>query len=179
MAALVGAVAMIGVPALADQTEPRLDPLFERLQDTRDAAEAEAIEQAIWSLWTRTDDPLLDLDVIAGIQAMNRGNLPQALESFDRVTEQAPDYAEGWNKRATVLYLLSDYDRSLADIARTLKLEPRHFGALSGMGMIYLQLGDKEAALKAMEEALALNPHMPGLRVHVEELRRLEAGDAI
>jgi tetratricopeptide (TPR) repeat protein len=110
--------------------------------------------------------------MIAGIQAFNKGALKDALRIFDSITNRAPDFAEGWNKRATVLFYMSAYERSKVDIARTLDLEPRHFGALSGLGMIHVRLGDLEAAASAMEQALEMNPHLDGMREQIEALRK-------
>ena len=85
---------------------------------------------------------------------------------------ELPDYAEGWNKRATVHYLKGDYSASVIDIERTLALEPRHFGAISGMGLIFMARGDEAGALKAFKEVLKIHPHARGAQFHVEELRK-------
>ena len=156
----------------ADQTDPRLDRLFARLQVTQDLAEAKLIEQAIWQLWIRTDDELLNLEVAAGIAAMHEGKLAEALRIFDAVVARYPNYAEGWNKRATLHYYMDANEASLADVARTLALEPRHFGALAGLGLIYTELGDEAKALAAMEQALRVHPHMPTVRANAEALRK-------
>ncbi len=107
-----------------------------------------------------------------GIEAMSRGNYEAALSAFSRVVEAEPDFAEGWNKRATVYYLMGDFGASVRDVERTLTLEPRHFGALSGLGLIYLVVGEDLPALKAFEAALEVNPYLRGARKHSEELRR-------
>ncbi len=117
--------------------------------------------------------------MLQGIQAMAVRNLSFALESFDRVTKLAPDFAEGWNKRATVYYLMDDLEESVQDIQRTLTLEPRHFGALSGMGLIFMQLGDDEGALRAYEEVIKIHPNAPGAQHHIRALRSKLYGDAI
>jgi tetratricopeptide (TPR) repeat protein len=100
----------------------------------------------------------------------------RALEYFDRLVEHAPGFAEGWNKRATVYYLMENYEASVLDIERTLELEPRHFGALSGLGMIYDAIGEPAAALRSFEAAVAINPHLDGARQRIEALRRELAG---
>jgi tetratricopeptide (TPR) repeat protein len=179
MLAVVPLIMLFGTIARADQTDPQLDHLFGRLQKAVNPVEAQAIEQAIWSLWIKAADPVLNLEMLAGVQALNKGELKEALRIFDLITERAPEYAEGWNKRATVLFFLSEFDRSMTDIARTLDLEPRHFGALSGMGMIYVRLGDLEAAAEAMERALEMNPHLPGVREQIDSLRRQHREKAI
>jgi tetratricopeptide (TPR) repeat protein len=159
-------------PALADQQDLRLEGLFTRLQTTSDPAEAEAAQRQIWEIWIDADDSVADRLMQGGIQAMATGQHGLALEYFDRLVERAPDFAEAWNKRATVHYLLDDYDASVLDIERTLALEPRHFGALSGLGMIYDAIGKPGAALRSYEAAVAINPHLEGTRQRIDALRR-------
>ena len=100
--------------------------------------------------------------------AMAEARLQAALERFDRMVEQAPDFAEGWNKRATVHYLMGDYRASVRDIQRTLGLEPRHFGALSGLGLIYDAIDQPAAALRSFEAAVAINPHLGSIKERIE-----------
>jgi tetratricopeptide (TPR) repeat protein len=103
---------------------------------------------------------------------MARRDYAAALVAFDRTVTLAPGFAQGWNKRATVLYLLGQYEQSLLDCDKVLELEPRHFGALSGMGLIYMALDEPELALEAFERALAVDPTMPGPRHNAEALRQ-------
>jgi tetratricopeptide (TPR) repeat protein len=173
------ALLVAATPAPADQTDSRLKALFSRLQMTKNPSEAQLVEGSIWQIWLETKDAQVERKVAAGVVAMNRGDLKAALALFDDVIKQAPTYAEGWNKRATIHFMMDDYGQSLSDVAHTLALEPRHFGALSGMGLIYHELGDDAKALKAMEKALELNPLMPGLRERVEGLREEVEGKAI
>jgi tetratricopeptide (TPR) repeat protein len=98
--------------------------------------------------------------------------LAVALDYFNRMVELAPDFAEAWNKRATVYYLMENYRASVLDIERTLELEPRHFGALSGLGMIYDAIDEPAAALRSFEAAVAINPHLDGPRQRIDLLRR-------
>jgi tetratricopeptide (TPR) repeat protein len=160
----------------ADQDDPRLGDLFARLQATPGASEARAVEQLIWQVWSETEDDDVRLLMRHGIRHMERGEHALALAAFDDVVARAPRFAEGWNKRATVHFLMADYAASVADIERTLALEPRHFGALSGLGQICLALGRKEEALRAFEAALALAPHLDGVRALIEETRRALEG---
>ena len=164
----------LGAPAVAraDQTDPRLDGLFQRLKATTEEAEAEDIEARIWQIWIRADEGESARLMREGILAMSRRAYPEALARFDALVERAPEFAEAWNKRATVYYLVGDYAASVGDIARTLELEPRHFGALSGLGLIYLELDEPAAALRSFEAALVIHPHLGGTRAQIEELRR-------
>ena len=114
-----------------------------------------------------------------GVAAMQRRDYPAALRSFDSMVDLAPEFAEGWNKRATLYYLMGAYENSLDDIVRTLELEPRHFGALSGRGLILQDLGRDEEALTAFEAALDLNPQMPGARHNADALRKSLEDSAI
>jgi len=170
--AVAAALTVVAVEAAADQDDPRLDPLFEQLRGAEGRAAARIYEDAIWRIWLQTGDQALDETMAEGNRAMNRGRFKLALTRFNGVIEQAPRYAEGWNKRATLYFLMGRYDASIADIERTLALEPRHFGALSGLGQIHAAKGESEAALGAFERALDLHPHLNGVRRRVEELQR-------
>jgi len=177
---VVAAVALAAVaPAAARQDDSRLDALFERLQATDDGAEARAIEATIWHIWIEADDPAADALMMRGIAALNAGDLRAALAAFDAVTRQLPDFAEGWNKRATVYYLMGRHDASVQDIVRTLALEPRHFGAISGLGLIYTASGQDAEALRTFEEALTIHPHMEAIRQRVKVLRARLRGKQI
>lgn len=163
-------------PALADQDDPRLEGLFRRLQSTSDAAEARVVEQRIWRVWLEADDASVNRLMQQGIVAMRDQRYATALQAFDRMVEQAPEFAEGWNKRATVHFLMGNWQASVRDIQQTLALEPRHFGALFGLGLIYDALEQPEAALRSFEATLALNPHSESTRQMVEELQRQVRG---
>ncbi len=169
-------LAIVGV-AQADQNDTKLDALFTRLQKTVAPSEAEAIEQSIWAIWVRYDDAAINKRMSVGIKAMNSGALKISLLAFSEITQMAPAFAEGWNKRATAYFLLGQYEASVRDIQQTLLLEPRHFGALSGMGLIYAAIGKDEAALKVWQKALSINPQMPGIKARVEELLQKLKGE--
>lgn len=172
-AALAGfLIGASGQPALADQKDPRLDGLLERLRTAPDPLTAEALEQQIWRIWIETEDATVNRLMQQGIVAMHGRRFDDALASFDRMIDRAPDFAEGWNKRATVYYLMGDYRASVLDIQRTLALEPRHFGALFGLGLIYDALEEPAAALRSYEATLALNPQSGSTRARIEQLRR-------
>jgi len=171
--ALIGA---LSAGARADQRDGRLDGLFARLQSATSGNQAQAIEQRIWRIWSEVGDPQVALLLQDGVLAMSQARFRDALERFDRMVAQAPDFAEGWNKRATLHYLMGNFDASVRDIQRTLDLEPRHFGALSGLGLIYDAVEEPAAALRSFEAAVAINPHLPSIEQRIVELRRQLAG---
>ncbi len=165
--------------ARADQTDPRLDPLFAQLHDVDSPRQARLIEKLIWGVWLESESPTLELLMGRVVHAMGQRKLASALEILHSVVTIAPDYAEGWNKRATVYFLLGRYEESIADVEHTLSLEPRHFGALSGLGLIYSRLDDNASALDAFERALKVNPHLEQARAEVKRLRRKVKGENI
>ncbi len=167
------------LPGIASQDDPRLDALFGKLKSTNDVTEAQVIEQAIWRAWLVSGDDKVDAIMAHGVRAMAFRDHAAALGAFDKIVRLAPGFAEGWNKRATVHYLLGDYKASAADIERTLALEPRHFGALSGLGLVRLAQGDEAKALEAFEAALEVHPHLPGADSHIKELRQRVKGKRI
>jgi len=170
---LVWALAGLLAPAHADQKDPRLDDLFAHLQDVTEPQDVFATERKIWSIWLEASDEKAQRLLDAGIDAMNKGDHGSAMDAFDEVIAVAPDFAEGWNKRATLHYIMGNLERSLEDIEKTLELEPRHFGALSGRGLVYANLDDLEKALIAFEDALAVNPKMAGPRVNADAIREV------
>jgi tetratricopeptide (TPR) repeat protein len=178
--ALLALLLLAALPAgmaRADQDDPRLPALFERLKVVPSDGEARPIEAMIWQIWSVSDDDEINGMMLRGLRAMGEGDPRQALPIFDAMVQRSPTFAEGWNKRATVYFLLGDFESSVADIERTLQLEPHHFGALSGLGQIYLALDRDEAALKAFEAALAIDPHLAGVRAAVDGIKKKREGD--
>jgi Flp pilus assembly protein TadD len=175
------ALAWLALPAAAGQEDTRLDGLLARLQSPASPAEARAVEAMIWDIWHTYDGETggVRQHMSAGLLAMNHRDLATAEQEFDEVVLLAPDFAEGWNRRATVRYLRDDYVGSVEDIRATLALEPRHFGALSGLGLCYTALGDLPQALAAFEAALGINPNMPGVRANIDMIRKSLSGDPI
>ena len=157
--------------ALADQNDPALDGLFRDLKAAQSPQEVRRIEAQIWTLWFDTGSEQMDRMLLAGDRAMSAGRFDQSYAILNGVIEHRPDLSEGWNRRATLRYLMGDYDGSIADIGETLEREPRHFGALSGLGLCNIALGNEEEALDAFERALVHNPHMPGVQRRVKQLR--------
>ncbi|MBT6512798.1 MAG: tetratricopeptide repeat protein [Rhodospirillaceae bacterium] len=181
LAAATVALVMVGLslPGLAAQDDPRLDDLFVQLHNTNDDAEAQLLQSYIWLIWIEAHDDELNAMMQGGTRAMQLGDLQQAIGQFTRLIDVAPEFAEAWNKRATVYFMIGRYDESIADCMEVLALEPRHFGALSGLGLIYSARDDSESALFWFREALEQNPHMPSIRQRVEELSREVEGEAI
>ena len=157
-------------PSQADQNDPRLDRLFAELKLAARQESADQIASKIWALWRETDDPVAAQALADGIQAMRTRQYRNAYQHFSEVIRQAPAFAEGWNARATVLYLMGAYRESIDDIRETLQREPRHFGALSGLGLIFLHQKQLGPAATAFRDALSINPHLPRIRATIERL---------
>jgi len=148
--------------ATADEAKDReaLDALFLELRVAPDAATAQSIDQKIWIYWTFPSDPTLAGRMTEVMTARRKGDLTGTIALLDRLVVDYPDYAEGWNQRATIYYAVGNFDASIADCAKVLALEPRHFGALSGRALMYLALGKRALALKDMAAALAVHPFL-------------------
>jgi tetratricopeptide (TPR) repeat protein len=179
LALLLCLCAALASPLAAKQDDDRLEPLFDRLLATRDPVEAKAVEQNIWRLWMEHESPTAKVLITSAMKAMEGGEPDRAHEILTALVDVAPDFAEGWNKRATIRYMTGNYPGSVADIERTLALEPRHFGALAGLSMIMEQLNNLKEAARAFERALAVNPHLPGGRQRLDELKRRAQGSPI
>ena len=150
---------------LRADTEARLDDLFEALQQAQTVSEARRVERRIWAHWLAYDgdSEVVDRHMRQGALAQRAGDADLAERSFERAIEADPSYAEAWNRRATIRWMRGNFQGSINDIAATLALEPRHFGALTGLGDILLRMDDLERAADAYERALAVNPHMDGV----------------
>jgi tetratricopeptide (TPR) repeat protein len=179
LAAFIALAALAAAPARAGQDDPRLGRLFVALKATQSPGWARTIEDDIARIWAESPDPVTQQLMEKGLTAMAEDEDEAALKAFDTVVAHAADFAEGWNKRATVEFLLGDYNASVADIAHVLQLEPRHFGALAGLGQVELALGDKAAALKAFDAALAIDPHLDDVAVTVARLKKELAGNPV
>jgi tetratricopeptide (TPR) repeat protein len=143
----------------ADRTRG-LDFLFGALKAAPDEASAKHVEARIWALWMQTPSDTAALLMIRARAAMDAQQFDVALKLLDAVIKLRPDYIEGWNRRATLYYLRNDYAHSIEDIEQVLVREPRHFGALAGLGMIMQDLGDEKRALDAFRKALAIDPYL-------------------
>lgn len=147
--------------------------LFDENDDNRAAAEA-----AMWSVWSRSGDAQIDALFKTGVAQMNAAQAEAAIATFTEVIRRKPDFAEGWNKRATVYFFMKKFNESLADCDEVIKRNPLHFGALSGYGQIYAQIDEFDKALEYFERAIAINPNMAGVAQNIEALRRLRAARA-
>lgn len=153
-----------------------LDGLFKKLSELTPCLDAREIENRIWDVWTTHPDPQLQSRMNEAIAAIAARRFPAALSTLDDIVMQDPGWAEAWNKRATLLFIMEDDLASVRDIEQTLRLEPRHFGAVAGFGQICLRNGEPVSAVAAFQTALRLNPHLTGVRIAVEELKRCLRG---
>jgi tetratricopeptide (TPR) repeat protein len=168
-----------GPGPLATAPASDLDQLFTELKGAANADAAKLVEAAILQRFLRSGSDTVDLLMSWAIDSMNDQNYPLALDILDSVVAMKPDYAEGWNKRATVFYLSDDYGKSLADIRQVLSLQPRHFGALSGLGMIMRDIGQKEKAKAAFRAALDVDPFLENVKKALQDLEKETAGQGI
>ena len=164
------AVARLQVIGRARDGDALAKLLFDEDEDNRSAAEA-----AMWSVWSRSGDPQIDALFKKGVAQMNSAQAEAAVATFTEVIRRKPDFAEGWNKRATVYFFIKKFKESLADCDEVLKRNPVHFGALSGYGQIYAQMDEFDKALEYFERAIAVNPNMDGVAQNIEALRKLQA----
>ena len=162
-----------GVLWLANHGEMRDAPLLQaRLRDGNATVRLYA-EQGLWAVWTRSGDAAVDSLMARAGEAMQAGRLPEAIGLLTSVTRMKPDFAEGWNRRATAYYLAGEYERSISDCAEVLKRNPGHFGALSGLGQIHARLENWHEALAWFRRALEANPNMEGVQASIEQIEAL------
>ena len=141
--------------------------LLERLRDESPFVRGYA-EQGLWLLWSRSGDAAIDQLVARGTEQMHAGRYPEAIATFSEVIQRRPDFAEGWNRRATAHFMAGDHQRSLADCDEVMKRNPQHFGALAGYGQIHLALENDEQAIEWFQRALEVNPNMVGVEIYLE-----------
>ena len=168
----------------AEERSNKLDKLFTQLKNTKDLPTAQIVEKKIWKIWLihPSDDRrgfrLTEL-LLQGSRLMNMGELSKAYELFTQIIATEPDWSEVWNKRATVLYLMNRYQSSLDDIKITLTLEPRHFGALSGQALNYIELEQYEKAIKSYKAAQKIYPLLNSAKKMIPELQDLINDQAV
>ena len=187
--AVVAALAFAGpaVLATANADEAKqvslksaaLDSMFAELRRAKTDRTAGEIADRIKTEWNQSGSATVDLLMQWASEAMEKKDFPVALDFLDQVVVLKPDFAEGWNRRATVHFLAGNFSKSMADIERTLALEPRHFGALSGMGSIFLETGKKEPALAAFRKVLDVYPQLRDIQKQVGDLEEQLAGSRI
>ena len=156
-----------------------LDTLFDALKVAPDAESAKAIENRIWALWMVSGSDTCNLLMVRAKMAADGKDYDLALTLLNAVVELKPDYVEGWNRRATIYYLKKDYAHSIADIREVLAREPRHFGALSGLGLILQEIGDDKDALEAYRRVLAIDPRQEHVAETVKSLSEKVEGRGI
>lgn len=162
-----------------DSRETRLDRLFERLAAATSAEDARRYESGIEGLWRQSGSDTVDLLTSRALELVTSDDQPGALKLLGAALEVKPDYAEGWNRRATLFFLRGDYRHAMRDIRETLRYEPRHYGAWAGLGRILEQSGDNARALDAYRRALAINPQIEGLRDQVRTLATKVRGEEL
>jgi tetratricopeptide (TPR) repeat protein len=172
LVALIGVMLGVSVLAQEGRSNAMLDTLFAKLQTATDPMAVQSLEAAIWEQWTMVPDAAQRELMMRGIAEMQQQQLKASVETFSRLIELAPQLSEAWNKRATAYWLLGEFQASLSDICETLKREPRHFGAYSGLGMIRAEMGEYARAVAAFELARRYNPHIVGID---DEIARLKA----
>ena len=165
----------LGAAWLGDMGQMQDVPLLVAALHDPDPEVSTQAEQSLWQIWGRSGDPDVDAMYQRGVVQMNERDFREAIETFSRIIQKKPDFAEGWNKRATIYYLVGEYEKSLADCEEVLRRNPVHFGVLSGFGLNYLQLSKPEQALDYFERALAVNPNLGQIQAAVEALRQFLA----
>ena len=169
---LSGLLLSLATSAWGDQQDQRLNLAFAQLAKASSPQGVRVLESRIWKIWLEHPQPRINEMMRWGVEALNTQDYPTALKLFDSLVEAAPEFAEGWNKRATVRFLVGNYEGSIEDIRKTLALEPRHFGALSGLGMIHTHQERWFAAMAAFEQALRIHPHLIGVRHTINKLQQ-------
>ena len=154
----------------ADQTDDRLETLFITLSSSSDKQVIRSTENQIWDIWFAHPNSDVERLMQIGVQRMNANRQSEAMIIFSQLVENFPDYAEAWNRRATLHYILGNYQESIGDIERVLSLEPRHFGALSGLGLVYLQLDQLRKAKGAFEDLIKVHPNSPSARQNLRKV---------
>jgi tetratricopeptide (TPR) repeat protein len=160
-------------PALGDLgTMADAPVLLKALRDPDEGVRAVA-EGALWQVWSRSGDPEIDALFQLGVEQMSRGDAKAAIQTFTVIVQKLSEFAEGWNKRATIYYLVGEYEKSLEDCDEVVKRNPQHWGVLAGYGQIYLALDKPELALDYFQRALKVNPNLRSVETAVEELKQV------
>ncbi len=169
---LLGVCLVYPVSAISDQTDSRLDDLFVTLQNSEDTMELQEAESTIWEIWYDSGEQDIDSMMKEARKAVTAGEYAIAEEIYSQVIDRLPEFSEGWNRRATIRYYRRDYQGSLQDIHQTLVLEPRHFGAIWGLGMILGWQREYGAAIAAFERLLEIKPNSGDAQPRIDMLRQ-------
>ncbi len=162
---------LFGVPSVsADQTDAGLGNLFNQLKTSQNSEDAKPVAQKIWGIWQTSDDSITSELMEQGLAEVEEGNLMAGRDIFTQITQRSPKFAEGWNKLATINYMMGDIETSLKNIGETLKREPRHFGAISGRGLCYLKQRRWQSAMIEFKAALDVHPWMLDARRNLKLL---------
>ena len=161
-------ILLIPAASNGDHTDSRLDDLFLVLLQTEDLPLLRSTEGEIWAIWFEHPNADVERLMQLGVQRMNYQSYTEALAIFNNIVESFPDFAEAWNRRATLHYIVGNYEASITDIEKVLALEPRHFGALSGLGMVYLQQEELSKAKQAFEDLIDVHPNSPNAKQNLE-----------
>ena len=156
--------------SFADQVDPRLEGLFSTLLISKDLETIRSTENKIWEIWFEHPNEDVERLMQIGVTRMNRNRYADAMLIFTQLIDNFPNYSEGWNRRATLHYLLGNYEESIADIEQVLNLDPRHFGALSGLGLVYMQQKKLSKAKEAFENLIEVHPHSPNAKENLSRV---------
>ena len=154
----------LAFPVKSDQSDTRLLNLFQELYDSANDSQMNQITKKIWAIWHETNDIKIEADFYRGMESLRTRDFIMSIAFFTQVIEKKPNFAEAWNKRAIVYYMIGNFDKSMHDINETLKLEPRHFGAMDGMGLIFIHLHQYEKAIKIYEQMLEIFPNNQSIK---------------
>ena len=157
----------------ADQKDPFLNELFIKLHSKSNQYNYDVIISKIWDIWLKSDDVSIDRDFQIALSLMKKFQYKQSIIFFSRVIEKKPDFAEAWNKRATAYYLIGDYEKSISDINYTLILEPRHFGAMDGLALIFIKSKKYSQALEIYREILKILPYSRNIKSKIKILEEI------
>jgi tetratricopeptide (TPR) repeat protein len=155
---------------LADQTDGRLNELFATLSSSSDLTTIRSTENEIWEIWFAHPNNDVGQLMQMGVNRMSGNRQPEAMLIFNQLIGSFPSYAEAWNRRATLHYVLGNFEESISDIENVLSLEPRHFGALSGLGLVYLQMNQLAKAKQAFEALIEVHPNSPNARENLKKI---------
>lgn len=163
-------------PRTPQQIAAQVEQLFQQLGDAPDPNQASRIEQTLVRTLAQSGSPTADLLLQRATEALNKGDQETALNTLNSLVKLAPNFAEAWNRRATLYFLMGNLEASLSDCQKVLTLEPRHFGALVGMGQIYVILNKRDDAKRALQRALAAHPHLAGAKTLLEAVDKMDGG---